>query len=169
MFKCQTVLLSQMTGFRGTATYVVPLEIIGEDQEEGGSFGFVFVFVFVYVAPLEIIGKIRRRAGDQTAEILPRLMMIELPCTGRRRDGRKRKRKGGQGGLRGDPGQGGGQSFTRTLTTTCLLAPRDFRILSNPLISLLCVCKGVQEQSHRVTRIGEGTPSKLICLTASNP
>ena len=31
---------------------------------------------------------------DQTAEILPRLMMIELPCRGRgRQDGRKGKRK----------------------------------------------------------------------------
>ena len=35
MFKCQSVLLSQVIGFRGTATYVAPLEIIGEDQEEG--------------------------------------------------------------------------------------------------------------------------------------
>ena len=111
-------------------TDVAPLEMIGKIRRK---------------IRRRIIGKIRRRAGDQTAEILPRLMMIELPCTGRRRDGRKRKRKGGQGGLRGDPGQGGGQSFTRTLTTTCLLAPRDFRILSNPLISLLYVCKGVQE------------------------
>ena len=62
------------------------------------------VWQLAYVAPLEIIGKIRRRAGDQTAEILPRLMMIELPCTGRRRDGRKRKRKGGLRGTQGREG-----------------------------------------------------------------
>ena len=106
----------------------VSKEIPGGGSSSGTRWALL-VWQLAYVAPLEIIGKIRRRAGDQTAEILPRLMMIELPCTGRRRDGRKRKRKGGQGGLRGDPGQGGGQSFTRTLTTTCRLAPCDFRML----------------------------------------
>ena len=99
MFKCQTVLLSQMTGFRGTATYV---------------------------APLEIIGKIRRRAGDQTAEILPRLMMIELPCTGRRRDGRKRKRKGGQGGPRAGRGTIFHENSDYHLLACLLLAISEF-------------------------------------------
>ena len=39
-------------------------------------------------------GLVANQEEDQTAEILPRLMMIELPCRGRgRQDGRKGKRK----------------------------------------------------------------------------
>ena len=105
------------------------------------------VWQLAYVAPLEIIGKIRRRAGDQTAEILPRLMMIELPCTGRRRDGRKRKRKGGQGG----PRAGRGTIFHENSDYHLLACSSKFQNSFKPLdITSLCLqrCPGTESQSH---------------------
>ena len=46
MFKCQSVLLSQMIGFRGTATYKVYLasELFGEVFEHGSSANYIFFF-----------------------------------------------------------------------------------------------------------------------------
>ena len=114
-------------------TDVAPLEMIGKIRRK---------------IRRRIIGKIRRRAGDQTAEILPRLMMIELPCTGRRRDGRKRKRKGGH---RGGPRAGRGTIFHENSDYHLLACSSRFQNSFKPLdITSLCLqrCPGTESQSH---------------------
>ena len=52
---------------------------------------------------------------DQTAEILPRLMMIELPCRGREARWEEEE-EGGVGNRRGE----GGQSFKTSVTHSSL-------------------------------------------------